>query len=676
MAKAVKYLEGLTIHKVPYNIANTSDFKTNVMGKAADNELFIITDTPTFSLKIGNVTYDGTSNVSAIAATQSVSGLMSAADKKKLDGIAKGATKITVDTALSSTSTNPVQNKVIYSALSGKAGTSVATTNTNGLMSSADKTKLNGIATGANKTIVDTTLSDSSTNPVQNKVIKTELDKKADKTALDAKADKTALDGKLDKTGGTLTGNLTGKYFTGTWLQTTAATDLGYTPGKVAVLDQSGWVYYRTPAEIKSDIGADAVVTTSSDGLMSVADKKKLDSIDIGANKITVDTSLSSTSTNPVQNKVVNSAISNLNTLVGNTSVSTQITNAVANKVDKVSGKGLSANDYTTTEKNKLAGISENAEVNQNAFSNVVVGSTTISADSKTDTLTLVAGNNVTLTPDSTNDKITIAAKDTTYKAATTSSDGLMSASDKSKLDGIAKDATKTIIDTSLSGTSTNPVQNKVVKAELDKKFNKTGGIINGSVQVNSDSNESVAIYAGRVDADDWVKATSGVTIGRGSSAGAFVSLRCDRSSDTTESLKIFRDLYAENGDLAHVTIADPIDSDHATTKKYVDTGLSGKFDKSGGTITGTVKVNGSTYCNSIFLGGYLLNTKSKGLTFEQTDNPAGVEEILAPIRIGTPKNGDEATTKKYVDNADKKILKRAKSYVDSAITVAINSSY
>ena len=120
MVKTEKYLEGLTIHKVPYNIANTSDFKTNVMGKAADNELFIITDTPTFSLKIGNVTYDGTSNVSATTATQSVSGLMSAADKKKLDGIADGATKITVDTALSSNSTNPVQNKVINSALGKK----------------------------------------------------------------------------------------------------------------------------------------------------------------------------------------------------------------------------------------------------------------------------------------------------------------------------------------------------------------------------------------------------------------------------------------------------------------------------------------------------------------------------------------------------------------------------
>lgn len=170
-----------------------------------------------------------------------------------------------------------------------------------------------------------------------------------------------------------------------------------------------------------------------------------------------------------------------------------------------------------------------------------------------------------------------------------TTTNGLMSVADKKKLDGIASEATKTIIDTSLSGTSTNPVQNKVVKAELDKKFNKTGGTINGSVWVNSDSNKSVAISAGRVDADDWVQATSGVTIGKGSSAGAFVSLRCDRSSDTTESLKIFRDLHVDDGGLAHVTIADPVDSDHATTKKYVDTGLSGKLDKSGGTLTGNL---------------------------------------------------------------------------------------
>ena len=53
----------------------------------------------------------------------------------------------------------------------------------------------------------------------------------------------------------TLDGNLTGKYLIGTWLQTTEATDLNKTAKKVAVLDDSGWVYYRTPAELKSDMG-------------------------------------------------------------------------------------------------------------------------------------------------------------------------------------------------------------------------------------------------------------------------------------------------------------------------------------------------------------------------------------------------------------------------------------
>lgn len=60
------------------------------------------------------------------------------------------------------------------------------------------------------------------------------------------------------------------------------------------------------------------------------------------------------------------------------------------------------------------------AYVNQNAFSNVTVGSTTVSADSATDTLTLVAGSNVTLTPDATNDKITISSTNTDTKVTQT----------------------------------------------------------------------------------------------------------------------------------------------------------------------------------------------------------------------------------------------------------------
>lgn len=76
-----------------------------------------------------------------------------------------------------------------------------------------------------------------------------------------------------------------------------------------------------------------------------------------------------------------------------------------------------------------------NAEANQNAFSNVKIGDVTIAADIKTDTLTLVAGNNITLTPDATNDKITIAAKDTTY---TLGSFGITAtAAELNKLDGV-----------------------------------------------------------------------------------------------------------------------------------------------------------------------------------------------------------------------------------------------
>ena len=80
------------------------------------------------------------------------------------------------------------------------------------------------------------------------------------------------------------------------------------------------------------------------------------------------------------------------------------------NKVDKVSGKGLSTNDYTTTEKNKLSGIASGAEVNQNAFGKITVGNTTTNAIEKQDTFELAGGNNITVDLNTTSGKkITIA---------------------------------------------------------------------------------------------------------------------------------------------------------------------------------------------------------------------------------------------------------------------------
>lgn len=55
--------------------------------------------------------------------------------------------------------------------------------------------------------------------------------------------------------------------------------------------------------------------------------------------------------------------------------------------------------------------------------------------------LNIAAGNNVTLTPNTSSGMLAISAKDTTYSNATTSAAGLMSAADKTKLNGIATGA-------------------------------------------------------------------------------------------------------------------------------------------------------------------------------------------------------------------------------------------
>ncbi|MBS5725078.1 MAG: hypothetical protein KHW59_04760 [Clostridiales bacterium] len=165
------------------------------------------------------------------------------------------------------------------------------------------------------------------------------------------------------------------------------------------------------------------------------------------------------------------------------TELQTKLSGVDAAKVDKVSGKGLSTNDYTTAEKTKLAGISESADsvafaptkttgeeigtitingVDTSLYgspdthyeSNTVVANT---ATSQADTAAtngnvylnhvenstvksshkLTGSGATTVTSDSSGN-IVIDSTNTTYEVATTSAAGLMSAADKAKVDGIA----------------------------------------------------------------------------------------------------------------------------------------------------------------------------------------------------------------------------------------------
>lgn len=195
---------------------------------------------------------------------------------------------------------------------------------------------------------------------------------------------------------------------------------------------------------------------THTDSNYTAAEKTKLSGIAEGANKYTLPTASSSTlggvkTGNYITNTsgTISLTKANVTGALGYTPPTKDTTYSEAT----TTAAGL----MSSSDKTKLDSVAEGAEVNQNAFSNVVVGSTTIAADGKTDSITL-AGSNVTLTPDATNDKVTIGitkanvttalgytppTKDTTYSEATTSAAGLMSASDKTKLDSVADGANK-----------------------------------------------------------------------------------------------------------------------------------------------------------------------------------------------------------------------------------------
>lgn len=389
---------------------------------------------------------------------------MSNSDKSKLDGVETGANKTVVDTALSSTSTNPVQNKVINSALAGKAATShthtldnVSETTSKKIMTATERTKLNGIATGANNYVHPTShpatmitglatvatsgsyddLSDKPTSMTPTAHIHEQSDITGLATALSNKANASHTHATSDVTG--LDTALSGK------------------------------------ASASHTHSLDDISETTDKKIMTADERTKLSGIVAGANKTVVDTAMSSTSTNPVQNKTVNSALDN--------------------KVDKVTGKGLSTNDYTTDEKTKLAGIATGAnKYTHPSYTAKSSGLYKVAVDSTGH----ISGTTAVAKADIT--ALGIPSTNTTYVNATTSTAGLMSTTDKSKLDGIATGANKTTVDTTLSSTSTNPVQNKVINTALAGKastsHNHNSAYIAKSLQMTADDGNVYVIWS------------------------------------------------------------------------------------------------------------------------------------------------------------------------------------
>lgn len=229
----------------------------------------------------------------------------------------------------------------------------------------------------------------------------------------------------------------------------------------------------------------DDVSETTAKKIMTADERTKLSGIAAGANKTVVDTAMSSTSTNPVQNKAVNSAL--------------------GNKVDKVTGKGLSTNDYTTDEKTKLAGIAAGANKYTHPTSHPASMITGLADVATTGSYNDLSNKPTTMTPtahthaqsDVTGLATALSGKANTghtHGAASTTANGFMSKEDKTKLNGIATGANKTTVDTALSASSTNPVQNKVINTALAGKastsHNHNSAYIAKSLQMTADDGD------------------------------------------------------------------------------------------------------------------------------------------------------------------------------------------
>lgn len=251
--------------------------------------------------------------------------------------------KAVVDDAMSATSTNPVQNKVVKAALDGKAGKDVAAADADGLMSAEDKVKLDGVEDGATKTIVDDAMSDTSTNPVQNKVVMNYIDSRGTLPPVSTQNDTMLIQ------------VVNGSYALRTKESIFPVDDALDTESKNAV--ENG-VIARTLEVIQ---GHTQLANGTRDGLMSASDYNKLLNIESGATRTIVDVALDASSTNPVQNKAVKTA---LDTKAG-TAVATASANGLMSKDDKKKLDGVEAGANKTTVDAALDAASENPVQNK-----------------------------------------------------------------------------------------------------------------------------------------------------------------------------------------------------------------------------------------------------------------------------------------------------------------------
>lgn len=184
--------------------------KTKLDGIAAGAQVNVATNLSyTAAASSGQVASSTGTNVTLPVATTVAAGLLSSADKTKLDGVAAGA-QVNVATNLGYAAAANA------GTVSSSTGTNVtlpaATTTAAGLLTATDKTKLDGVAAGA-------------TANSSNAVLLARSNHTGTQAISTVSGLQEALDSKFSTSGGTTTGNITApSFYASNWFRSTGAT--------------------------------------------------------------------------------------------------------------------------------------------------------------------------------------------------------------------------------------------------------------------------------------------------------------------------------------------------------------------------------------------------------------------------------------------------------------------
>ena len=360
----------------------------------------------------------------------------------KIDGVVYNVTpEITIDSALSTTSTNPVENRVVTNALNNKQ--EQLTVNPTGTAeASLEKLTIDGVIYNiiSATTTVDNVLSMTSTNPVENRVITNALNGKQEQLTVNP--------------AGTASASLEKLTIDGVIYNIISAT---------TTVDDALSTTSTNPVENRVITNAldnkQEQLTVNPTGTAEASlEKVTIDGViyNISSATTTVDDALSTTSTNPVENRV--------------------ITNALNDKVDSSTLNAMSLKISDQLSQDPSAEIAQSITITVGGASTIYNLPTQIIVDDALSPTSTNPVQNGVITTE-LNLKVSRSELEDAMDSFTFSTERMESGTNLGSIT-IGTDVwnipeSKNItVDDAISDTSENPVQNKVIKSALDLKLN------------------------------------------------------------------------------------------------------------------------------------------------------------------------------------------------------------